>query len=279
MSDTFQDLIRAMEFAQSRFEQWGKDRTIGSGPLEAITEDYNQQRQAMNQMAREGRPTPSDTPLLPADQCWSCRAARCRRARALCRLRGAGRPPSVQDLRYWTYTCHQIKAHCDAGRLPLAQAHAAMNDAKSRLAALRNHLEKERVGKAVIAAEAVAEGGSRRLRRLAAAVTAPGGRRPSVLGRRACAPVAARRREPRRPLWEIILDPRTIQWLLGLGGVLFVLGLVIWLATLGIFDNPLDGCRGLGRSATPWCWPAAGPSSASPAIKPPAGPLPCWPAW
>ena len=33
------------------------------------------------------------------------------------------------------------------------------------------------------------------------------------------------------------MDPRSIQWLLGLGGALFVLGLVIWLATLGIFKN------------------------------------------
>ena len=39
MSDTFQELIQAMEFAQRRFEQWGKDRVIGNGPVTAITED------------------------------------------------------------------------------------------------------------------------------------------------------------------------------------------------------------------------------------------------
>ena len=159
-SSRWQELIRSLEFAQSRFEQWGKDRTVGSGPVEAIAKEYSQQRQAMNQMAREGRPAPSDTPLLPAGQCWSCRATI---AAGQDHCAGCGAPasgPSVQDLRFWTYTCHRIKAHCDAGRLPLAQAHAAMNDAKSRIAAMRNRLEKERVGKAVIAAEAVAEGGS-----------------------------------------------------------------------------------------------------------------------
>ena len=36
---------------------------------------------------------------------------------------------------------------------------------------------------------------------------------------------------------EILLDPRTIQWLLGSGGALLVLGLVIWLATEGLFEN------------------------------------------
>jgi hypothetical protein len=35
-----------------------------------------------------------------------------------------------------------------------------------------------------------------------------------------------------------MLDPRSIQWLLALGGALLVLGLVIWLATLGIFKHP-----------------------------------------
>ena len=243
MSDTFQELIQAMEFAQSRFEQWGKDRVIGNG-LAAITEDYNRQRQAVNVMAREGRPLPSDIPLLPADQCWSCRAAVVA-GQAHCADCGAPvGQPLVQNLRYWTYTCYQIKAHCDAGRLPLAQAHAAMNDAKSRLAAIRNHLEKDRVGKAVVAAEAVPERESPASGAAVASSPPAADGRPSLAA--TFATVAARVREPRRPLWEIILDPRTIQWLLGLGGVLFVLGLVIWLATLGIFDHPWKVAVALG---------------------------------
>jgi hypothetical protein len=120
MSDTFQDLIGAMEFAQSRFEQWGKDRVIGNGPVAAITEDYNRQRQAVNEMAREGRPLPSDIPLMPADQCWSCRAAIVAGQTHCAECGAPVAVPLVQNLRYWTYTCHQIKAHCDAGRLPLA---------------------------------------------------------------------------------------------------------------------------------------------------------------
>ena len=187
MSDTFQDLIRAMEFAQGQFEQWAKDRTIGSGPLEAITKDYNQQRQAMNRMAREGRPLPSDRRSVPADKCWNCRAAV---AAGQEHCAGCGVPVScrsVQDLRYWTYTCHRIKAHCDAGRLPLAQAHACMNDAKSRIAAMRNRLEKDRVGEAVVAAEAVAEGGRRRAGRRGSVAACRTGRRSVRPGRRACA--------------------------------------------------------------------------------------------
>lgn len=40
-------------------------------------------------------------------------------------------------------------------------------------------------------------------------------------------------------LLEAILDPRSLQYLMMLGGGLLVLGLVIWLATQGFFDNPV----------------------------------------
>ncbi len=57
---------------------------------------------------------------------------------------------------------------------------------------------------------------------------------------------------------EALLDPRSIQWMLILGGGLGVLGLVIWLATSGIFENPivLAGALILGSLAilaTGWC--------------------------
>jgi hypothetical protein len=45
---------------------------------------------------------------------------------------------------------------------------------------------------------------------------------------------------PRPPvLLERLLSPQGIHALLGAGGLLFVVGLVTWLATLGIFDEPL----------------------------------------
>jgi hypothetical protein len=56
------------------------------------------------------------------------------------------------------------------------------------------------------------------------------------------APVAAKS-EPKTPLarrmFEALLDPKSIQWMVILGGGLMVLGLIIWLASLGIFKSPL----------------------------------------
>src|SRR6476646_790687 len=39
-------------------------------------------------------------------------------------------------------------------------------------------------------------------------------------------------------MFEALLDPRAIQWMLMIGGGLCVLGLVIWLISLGIFKDP-----------------------------------------
>lgn len=44
---------------------------------------------------------------------------------------------------------------------------------------------------------------------------------------------------PWRRMLEAMLDPRSIQWMLTFGGGLLVLGLLVWLASWGIFENPV----------------------------------------
>ncbi|MDA1016242.1 MAG: hypothetical protein O3A00_17520 [Planctomycetota bacterium] len=48
--------------------------------------------------------------------------------------------------------------------------------------------------------------------------------------------------EPSKPviqrMLEALLDPQAIQWMLTIGGGLCVLGLIIWLVSLGLFKNP-----------------------------------------
>lgn len=239
-SGPWQDLIQAMDFAQGRFKQWAKDGTIGSA-IVAIETDYQRQRQDMVRMAKEGRPLPSGVAMLFAAECWNCRASVSDAQR---NCAGCGVPvnqPSSQSLRNLTYTCHRIKACCDAGCLPLVQAHACMNDAKSRIAAMRSKLEGERVAVAAVAAETVAE------KRPSQSSEASGAHREHPNLAETLAGLGAKvTKMPRRPLWEIILDPRTIQWLLGFGGVLFVVALVIWLAKVGVFENAIVVAAALG---------------------------------
>lgn len=45
---------------------------------------------------------------------------------------------------------------------------------------------------------------------------------------------------------QTLLDPRSIQWLLMIGGGLSVLGLLIYLISIGLFDNPLYAATALG---------------------------------
>ncbi len=54
-----------------------------------------------------------------------------------------------------------------------------------------------------------------------------------------------------RRMFEALLDPRSIQWILTLGGALAVLGLIIWLVSLGIFKDPavLAIAMGIGTLA------------------------------
>ena len=140
--------------------------------------------EALIGMAKQGRPVPDSIRVMSADKCWSCQTSLAA-AHEHCDNCGAPvRLPLVRSLRYWVFASHQIKAHCDAGRLPLSQAHACMNHAKSQIAALRSRLEKERVAMAEVVAEAkpratVAGRAMRRHGRLDAA-SAP---RPQAAGR------------------------------------------------------------------------------------------------
>ncbi len=49
-----------------------------------------------------------------------------------------------------------------------------------------------------------------------------------------------------RRMFEALLDPRSIQWMLTIGGGLFVLGLLIWLVSWGVFQNPAILATALG---------------------------------
>ena len=226
----WQDLLAALAFARGCFAQWAKDRTIGERAGESIAEAYRRDSEMLIGMAKEHGPLPAEMMLMSPGKCWSCQAD-VAGAEEHCAACGAPLAlPPVRNLRYWIYTTHQIKAHCDAGRLPLAQAHACMNHAKSQIAALRSRLEKDRLARVEPAVESES-------RSAGAARSAVGGDEFHAAGSS---------HEPHRPLWEILLDPRTIHWLLGLGGVLLVIGLVIWLAAVGVFKNPVIVAVSLG---------------------------------
>ena len=60
-----------------------------------------------------------------------------------------------------------------------------------------------------------------------------------------------------KQMFAAMLDPRSIQWLLAIGGVLMVVGLLVWLISKGLFSEPLPlaivlGSASLGLVVAGW---------------------------
>ena len=145
------------------------------------------------------------------DRCWGCGAAF---SDSPSHCPDCGVPVEgelVRRLRYWNYTGMAIKSQNSAGRLPLSQAHACINDAKGRIGVLRTNLEKKRQP---IMATAVGEPTGGKSERLAASLADTAGTAPEPPPRQPSAAATGvpqrpfqRLRKPRRPLWELLLDP------------------------------------------------------------------------
>ncbi len=199
--------IDALDFVMRRFEQWHAAGRIGAAQHQAIAAFYGGLRHQAVQAAQDAQLVPGDLGLPPPTLCWSCRASG--RREAVCDRCGAPLgSPGVRSLRYLMLLRSEIKRQGQARRLSLPQVHALFDEVRGRIAALMRRLERERVPMVMPVAEAI--------------------------------PVAklAEPPAPRKPVLELLLDPKNVQWLLIFGGALLVLGLVIWLGTLRLFENP-----------------------------------------
>jgi hypothetical protein len=213
------ELLDALDFVARRFDQWHQEGQVNPRQHQAIADEYAGLRREIGEAARTGATLPGHVELLPPQQCWSCMAHR--QTRALCDRCGAPlEGPAVRSYRYLTLLVHEIMRHEQDRRLTLAQAHALTDETRGRIGALQQKLERDRIP--VV----------RAVRSVEASVA------PVV---ELVEPGSAR-----RPLMEMLLDPKNIQWLLVFGGALLALGLVIWLGTLRLFDNPGIIAVGLG---------------------------------
>jgi hypothetical protein len=217
----------ALAFVVRRFEEWQKQGHLSEARLRALAAGYQRRRETCARLAAEGRPVPEDLELPWRDRCWSCHA-RADSPPEYCSECGAPwDTPAARSLRFLSFLIREIKEQGDAGRLPLALAHGGAAEVRQRVAALRRKMEKDRLP-AVTAAPPRGEKAAARRR---------------GEGREELSPAWV---APRRSALEILLDPRTIQGLLAGGGALLVIGLVIYLATSGFFDNPLTVAVALG---------------------------------
>ena len=207
------ELLGASDFVNRVFKQWREESQLNSQTYEKVTGALLTERQRMLGDIKNGRIAPA---LLgpPSNECWSCKE-RCAGAPPFCGACGAPMAgPGVRSLRRLGHLHDTIEKLEGLGCLSLAEAHGLRTDARERIAALRRKLDRERLptGQPVADhAEKVTD------------ATPDGSNTPARL--------ASRR------LLEILLDPRSIQWLLMSGAVLLVVGLSIYLWAIGIFEN------------------------------------------
>jgi hypothetical protein len=203
-TSTWPDLLQALDFVQGLFDKWHQDRALSDGQHAAIATHYRDLAAQCTKAMNDHQPVPADLELPPRD-------------RDLADL------PAAHELQFQLFACREIKKHEEAGRLPLYQAHTFLTETRERVAALRRRLDQQR---------AVYK------------VKEPSEVKPVVL--EAAEPEDSPRprvqqapAQPRRNLLEILLDPRSIQWLLGLGGALMVVGLVLFLWFNDYFTPPV----------------------------------------
>jgi hypothetical protein len=210
------DLLAAVDFVEDAFQRAAEKRQISPQTAEDLARYYAGVRNQLNQGL------PVDLFLRPREVCWSCRAS-CGN-QASCPSCGAPvQGERVDRLRHLICLCFEIRKHGKEGRLPLSVSHAMLADANERVAALRGKLDQDRIP----LAQAVED----------EEPAAP----PSRTGqeRESDRPRAEKTAGPQRSLLEILLDPRSIQWLLASGGALLALGLLIYLIAAGVFENKL----------------------------------------
>jgi hypothetical protein len=224
-ADLWADQVQAVDFVLRRLEDWHKGGSITTRQYQTLSDIYNRRRDAMVAASQSGqafRPEPN----LPArDVCWSCKEPA---PADLASCDHCGAPinvPAAKSLRYYRYLFRELEDHEQNSLLTLRQAHELIGEAKDRITALKGKLERDRV--------------------YTIHPIEPDEPRPRSIARSASAG------PPRRSFVEVLLDPQSIQWLLATGGGLLVLGLVIWLSSLGLFDNPgvVAAALGLGNAA------------------------------
>ncbi len=183
------DLFQAADFAARRFQEWVERGVLRADQVRAILDGYDDRRRRWSGRRENGEPPPRRTGLPPGT---------------------AIELPALRSLRYWTFLGNDVRKLRDDGHLRHNQAEELLDEVHERRSALERRLPTSEIPE-VLPADELDE------------VLPPEPRR------RIPPPPLPTPRPPRKPLLEILLDPRNIQWLLAFGGGLMFVGVVILL--------------------------------------------------
>ncbi len=212
------DQIEAIDFVLRRLGDWQQEGQASDPRLQKLTALYAQKRTDLQSALSAHGPFVRE-PTFPArDECWSCAQYLYKKSSHCTECGAPIEYPAVKSLRYWQFLQAELKRHEESGLLPLRQAHTLIGETQERIDALRRKLERDRAVMVIPVDDSAPPPPRRRKRAYEDEPTEPAA--------------------PTRTFMEVLLDPQTTQWLLLAGGALIVLGLIIWLTSLGLFDNP-----------------------------------------
>ena len=218
------EALSAQDYIRQRLTQWHDERRIRSGQFSALIGELDSSRAQWIEMARQGKPLPAElAPDPPQAVCVSCEGplpsgeARCPHCGADARSAAARFFRQLRSLE------RQLERWQAQNRLSPAQVQSLTAEVKSQRIFVKRRIDQDRSGTGSATGRSTSPPPLPAGMNPATRTGAPG---PAIVPRPAV---------PRRSLWEMILDPRTIQWFLALGGAMFVVGLIIWLAVQGLF--------------------------------------------
>lgn len=224
-SSAWESVLSTFERAEEWFGRWVNEGQILAAQRDDIVRELTTRRDALKLQSSSMVEPPVIEGLLPQQQ---------------------SEVPAVTALRLWRFLSQEVRQHKTAGRLTLAQAHALEEECRERIVSLNRRLiqdgitvslnratagippkpvsEKPVVSKTTSMRDFLDEiaGDEVSSQRMADTTAKKNASQQNDLPGQA---VVA----PRRNILEMLLDPRSIQWLMGLGGALMVVGLVILL--------------------------------------------------
>ncbi len=158
--------------------------------------------------------------------------------------------PPIRAFRLWRFLEAEVSSHKTAGRLTLSQAHALEGECRERMTSLKRRLSQDGFtlvmsppNLASAARKSESDSGARKfLDDLTRMGSGEAAHASSASDGKVAEPVSTlelAEPTPRRSILEMLLDPRSIQWLMALGGALMVVGIVILLWINKFFTPPV----------------------------------------
>lgn len=208
-------ILSTFERSEEWLVRWSTEGQILAGQRDTLVQLLRERLENSRKLAEQSVEPPEIPGMLPLQ---------------------ANELPAIRAYRLWRFLNAEVSQHKTAGRLTLAQAHALEEECNERMTSLKRRLTQDGIALELESGvRSVAPGikAVNFMEKVAAANPASAGLLDSF------DEVATAPPQPRRSILEMLLDPRSIQWLMALGGTLMVVGLVILLYVNKFFTPPV----------------------------------------